>query len=138
MKKLFISCPMRGLSDEVIKKVREKMHKLAEIYFDQELEVINSHIPPAYDLPESTNRRIWCLGRSIQMMADADYFIGIGYGFRHLYPGCDMEDNVAYAYNISSIRVDLNDLHIPELDEAIKVARDSMYSKSVESTTALL
>lgn len=40
MKKLFISCPMKGRTEENIKKSMDKMHKLAEIMFEQELEVI--------------------------------------------------------------------------------------------------
>lgn len=122
MKKLFISCPMRGLSDEVIKKTREKMHKLAEIYFDQELEVINNFIPPAYDLPESTNKSVWCLGRSIQMMADADYFIGY-FGDADVFPGCNCEEEIARRYDIPMIVLGCDELHIKEIGDAIQLAR---------------
>ena len=44
MKKLFISCPMKGRTEENIRKSMEKMHKIAEIIFDQELEVIPTYI----------------------------------------------------------------------------------------------
>lgn len=34
LKKLFISCPMHGRTKEAIEKSMDKMHKIAEIYFD--------------------------------------------------------------------------------------------------------
>ena len=44
MKKLFISCPMKGRTNENIEISIEKMHKMAEIIFDQPLEVIDSFL----------------------------------------------------------------------------------------------
>ena len=44
MKKLFISCPMKGRTEEDIRKSIHRMHKMAEAAFDQELEVIPSYI----------------------------------------------------------------------------------------------
>lgn len=66
MKKLFISCPMKGRTEESIKRSMEKMHKLAEIIFDQELEVIPTYIED--NPPENTNQAIWYLGKSIQLL----------------------------------------------------------------------
>lgn len=43
-KKLFISCPMKGRTEEDIRHDMNRMHKMAEIVFDQELEVIPSYI----------------------------------------------------------------------------------------------
>lgn len=47
MKKLFISCPMKGRTEENIRKSMEKMHKIAEAVFEQELEVIPLHRRPS-------------------------------------------------------------------------------------------
>lgn len=44
MKKLFISCPMKGRTEENISKSMDQMHKIAEIIFDQELEAIPTYI----------------------------------------------------------------------------------------------
>ena len=44
MKKLFISCPMKGRTEENIRKSMEKMHKAAEAVFEEEFEVIPSYI----------------------------------------------------------------------------------------------
>lgn len=96
-KKLFISCPMKGRTEENIKKSMEKMHKIAEVIFDQELEVIPSYIE--HNPPAGNNQAIWYLGESIKKMAEADYFIGIQYcGGR--WSGCYIESEVAYQYDI--------------------------------------
>lgn len=121
MKKLFISCPMKGRTEENIKKSIDKMHKIAEIVFDQELEVIDTYIEDTP--PENVNVPIWYLGKSIQMMAEADYFIGIDYYPNDLiaksYYGCDIERNVANSYKIPLYLIDkpgklMPDIAIPE------------------------
>ena len=111
MKKLFISCPMRGLTDEMIKANREKMHKIAEIVFDQELEVIPSYI--SQDPPEGAMAPMWYLGRSIQLMSEADYYIGVNmpYGYSN---GCVIENNVAVTYGLQRYLVDSSILNLPK------------------------
>lgn len=100
MKKLFISCPMAGRTEENIRKSIDRMHKIAEAVFDEELEVIESYIPDR--APDTKHDRIWYLGESIKMMADADYFIGIvGYQFN----GCSFERSVAEQYGIKGYTV---------------------------------
>ena len=47
MKKLFISCPMKGRTEENIRKSMEKMHKIAEEIFEQELQ----EIAVRYEIP---------------------------------------------------------------------------------------
>lgn len=102
MKKLFISCPMKDRTEENIRNSMERMHKMAEAYFGQELEVIPSYIPDR--APDSVNRRIWYLGESIKMMAEADYFIGVNY--TDAFPGCYAENEVARLYDIPKFFVD--------------------------------
>lgn len=97
-KKLFISCPMKGRTEDAIRHDMDRLHKMAEIVFDQELEVIPTyieHVPP-----ETRNKAIWCLGESVKKMSDADYFIGVtdAYGVR----GCRVEAEVARVYEIPS------------------------------------
>lgn len=106
MKKLFISCPMKGRTEENIRKSMEKMHKIAEIMFDQELEVIPSYIED--NPPDTRDQRIWYLGESIKMMADADYYIGVEWPDE--FPGCAVENRVADAYNIPRTFVRIYDL----------------------------
>ena len=111
-KKLFISCPMRGRTEEAIRHDMDRMHKLAEIVFDQELEVIPTYIEDD-DIPETGNKAIWCLGESIKKMSEADYFIGVrwGEGAR----GCRVENEVTAAYNIPSTFVDADEF-MPEVN----------------------
>ena len=111
MKKLFISCPMNGLTDEMIKANREKMHKIAEIVFDQELEVIPSYI--SQDPPEGAMAPMWYLGRSIQMMSEADYYIGVNmpYGYSN---GCVIENDVAVTYGLQRHLVVSSILNLPK------------------------
>ena len=94
-KKLYISCPMKGRTEEAIRHDMDRMHKMAEIVFDQELEVIPTYVK--HDPPETGNKAIYCLGESIKNMSEADYFIGThADGFS----GCDVEGHVARAYGI--------------------------------------
>lgn len=96
MKKLFVSCPMKGRTEEDIRKSIHRMHKMAEAAFDQELELIPSYIEHN---PPSTNRvAIWYLGQAISLMADADYFVGIEW--EDDFNGCNIEKDVAGAYGI--------------------------------------
>lgn len=106
MKKLFISCPIKGRTEENIRKSMEAMRKIAEIVFDQELEVISSYIE--HDPPENVNEALWYLGESIKKMSEADYFIGIEYDDR--FPGCITETVVARRYGIPRYFVEVNDL----------------------------
>ena len=104
MKKLFISCPMRGRTEENIRTSMKRMHKMAEAYFDQELEVIPTYIPDR--APDTAkNRGIWYLGESIKLMAEADYFVGIQYS--EVFAGCHIEHEVARSYQIPYFQVEL-------------------------------
>lgn len=114
MKKLFISCPMKGRTEENIKNSMARMHKIAELVFDQELEVIDTYIPDS--APEGVNRGVWYLGESIKRMAEADYFIGIGYS--DAFKGCSIELDVANRYGLRVTNVDLDST----MPDAAKIA----------------
>lgn len=103
MKKLFISCPMRGRTEENIKYSMARMHKIAELMFDEDLEVIPTYLE--YSAPEGVNPSVWCLGEAIKRMSEADFFIGIGYS--GVFHGCDIEYAVAKAYGIPYFLVDI-------------------------------
>lgn len=124
MKKLFISCPMKCRTEENIKKSMEKMHKIAEIVFDQELEVIPTYIED--NPPENGKQGIWYLGKSIQMMAEADYFIGIEYC--DFYKGCTAEREVARIYGIRSTYVNTYEL-MPDAVEVIRAEEEKRWAK---------
>lgn len=112
MKKLFISCPMKGRTEENIKKSMEQMHKIAEIMFDQKLEVIPTYIEDAP--PKDSHEAVWYLGKSIQLMAEADFFVGVSYC--EFFSGCMVENKVARQYGVKSIFLDLYELMPDALD----------------------
>jgi hypothetical protein len=54
MEKLFISCPMRARTAEQIHATMDRMHKIAEAIFGEELEVIPTYFegtPPVLKMP---------------------------------------------------------------------------------------
>lgn len=116
MKKLFVSCPMKGRTEENIKNSIEKMHKIAEIVFEENLELIDSYIPK---VPTTGNEGVWMLGRSIQMLAEADYFIGID-SYSAMFSGCMIEGEVARKYGIRSVYVRMADL----MPDAVELERE--------------
>lgn len=98
MKKLFISQPMRGLTDEEILTAREEIRIKAEKKIGEPVELIPSffegfkpegNIPVAY------------LGKSISKLAEADvaYFGGDWRNAR----GCKIEHEIAKEYGIDRI-----------------------------------
>lgn len=105
MKKLFISCPMRGRTKEEIDSTFKKMHRIAEAVFGEELEVIPTYIED--NAPKCNREGVWYLGKSIEMMAQADFFIGITGKYAWQFDGCNVEGNVAFCYKIPSYTVDV-------------------------------
>lgn len=106
MKKLFISVPMKGRTEENIRKSMRKMHKIAQVVWEQELEVIPTYIEDKP--PENTKTELWYLGKSIQLLAEADYFIGID--FTNIFHGCDIESDTAFYYGIPRFLVPVKDV----------------------------
>jgi hypothetical protein len=98
MKKLFISQPMRGKTDEEILAVREQAVASAERELGEKVEVIDSFFQ---NTPNNPNTSLWCLGRSLQLMADADvvYFAKDWEKYR----GCRIENECAIEYGIELV-----------------------------------
>lgn len=102
MKKLFVSMPMRDRDTENIAKSMIKLHKIAEVMVGEDLQLIHSYIPNK--APAGVNESIWCLGESIKMMAEADYFACVRPHYE--YTGCRVESMVARTYGIPEIIID--------------------------------
>lgn len=96
--KLFISCPMKGRTEENIKKSFEVMKRTAEAYIGETLEVVNPYEPKTF---ESDADRIRSLSDSIRLMAEADYFITFENYFD--YRGCSVENQVAALYGLKRV-----------------------------------
>lgn len=101
MKKLFVSVPMKGRTEEEIRKTIDKMKKVAEIFEGEELELIDSYIED--NPPKDKNQAIWFLGESLKKLAQADVFIGISETWA--WSGCQIERETAERYGIKSYSV---------------------------------
>lgn len=98
MKKLFVSVPMKGRTEEEIKASIQKMKKIAEIYEGEELELIDSYIED--NPPKDSKEAVWYLGESLKKLAQADVFIGIDEAYD--WNGCYIERDAAQRYGIKT------------------------------------
>lgn len=99
MKKLFISLPMAGKSEEEIRKQMAEYKENAEYLMGEELELIDTFIT---SVPDGVNNiGVWCVGASIIAMSEADV-VYFGRGWRNA-RGCIVEYEVAYRYKILRI-----------------------------------
>lgn len=101
MKKLFISQPMKGKTDEEILKEREKAIASAKRNFveDDEIEVIDSFFQSA----PADARPLWFLGKSLELLSTADiaYFAKGWENAR----GCRIENTCAIEYGIDVTKI---------------------------------
>ena len=97
MKKLFISQPMRGKSDEEILAERKKAIELAQEMIGEPVEVIDSFFQEA----PADAKPLWFLGKSLELLAGADiaYFAKGWQDAR----GCKIENTCAIEYGIPVI-----------------------------------
>ena len=97
MKRLFISQPMRGKTNEEILAVRQKAIESAERNFGEKFEVIDSFFQ---DAPVDA-RPLWFLGKSLELLSTADvaYFAKGWEDAR----GCRIENTCAVEYGIDVI-----------------------------------
>lgn len=105
MEKLFISCPIRGRTEEQIRNSMDQMHKIAEAIFDEKFEVIDTLI--ADNAPACNRKQLWYLGKSIEMLSQADAFIGV-YDDQKGFDGCIVENYTAKLYGIPQYLVNLS------------------------------
>ena len=97
MKKLFISQPMRGKTDEEILAERKKAIESAERNLGEPVEVIDSFFQNA----PADARPLWFLGKSLELLSPADiaYFAKGWEDAR----GCRIENQCAIEYGIEVI-----------------------------------
>lgn len=97
MKRLFISQPMKGKTDEEILEVRKKAIKSAEEKLGEPVEVIDSFFQHA----PAGARPLWFLGKSIELLSTADV-VYFAKGWEN-YRGCKIENTCAIEYGIDVI-----------------------------------
>lgn len=93
-RKVFISIPMRG---RTVEEIKADMEKIFSKFCDPERdELIDTVIEE--DTSGIMRPNVWMLGRSIQLLANANYVIfGPGYSGA---PGCMTEGLIALLYHI--------------------------------------
>lgn len=98
MKKLFISHPTNGRTDEEIKAERAEIVNHVTKLFG-ELEVIDSFIEE--NAPGNANAGLWYIGKSLELLSVADcaYFAE---GWQN-YRGCKIEHECAMQYGIDIV-----------------------------------
>lgn len=98
MKKLFISQPMRGKTNEEILNARERAVKAVEHFLGEKVEVIDTFFKDA----PAESKPLWYLGESIKLLADADvaYFTE-GWEYAR---GCRIEHTCALDYGIELVQ----------------------------------
>lgn len=101
MKKLFVSVPMEGRTEEEIKTSIQKMKKITEIYEGEELELIDSYIED--NPPKDSKEAVWYRGESLKKLAQADVFIGINDAWD--WNECYIENDVASRYGIKNYHI---------------------------------
>lgn len=97
MKKLFISQPMKGKTNEEIFAVRQKAIESAERHLGEKVDVIDSFF---MDAPVEA-KPLWFLGKSLELLSAADvaYFAPGWENAR----GCKIENTCAIEYGITVI-----------------------------------
>ena len=97
MKKLFISQPMRGKTDEEILAVRSDAIQAAKDSVGEDVEIIESFFQNA----PAEARPLWFLGKSLELLATSDiaYFARGWEDAR----GCRVEHTCAVEYGIPTI-----------------------------------
>lgn len=127
MKKLFVSMPMKGRTEEEIKKSIQKMKKIAEIYEGEELELIDSYIED--NPPKNNNEAVWYLGESLKKLAQADVFIGIAENYD--WSGCYIERETAERYGVKMHTIFAEDI-INNYDKYVEEASGRITASSLE------
>lgn len=103
--KIFISQPMHGISDNHVERLRGNATRtMKEMFPNEHIEVLDQfHIPDV--IPSGVKYdRVFRLGRSIQIMAEADLIVFIGPCV--IAKGCSIEYFIAQLYGIPCVYLD--------------------------------
>lgn len=97
MRRLFVSQPMRGKTQEEIIERRNKAVEELQLRLNEEFEVVDSYFTE--DEPKDVKSSgVYWLGKSLELLSECDLalFIGDWYDYR----GCQIEHQVCENYGI--------------------------------------
>ena len=103
MKRLFISQPMRGKTDEEILAVRQRAIESAERELGEKVEVIDSFFQNA----PAEAKPLWYLAKSLELLSTADV-VYFAEGWENA-RGCRIENTCAIEYGIGLVIEDYRD-----------------------------
>ena len=136
MKKLFVICPVEGRTLENIKKSMQKLHKIAEAVFEEELEVINSdfrEIP----VPDSVKSLVtYDMGINLIDLSKADYCIYVPAWLIPIAKKLDSDNidllHIAVRYNEHIKKFEVGDLSLIVMDDFVEyVGEDKQCNRNI-------
>ena len=102
MRRLFVSQPMRGKTQEEIIEQRDKAVKKLSLIFNEEFEVVDSYFTE--DEPKNVkNSGVYWLGKSLELLSKCDLALFIDDWWE--YRGCRIEQEVCRTYGIERIGI---------------------------------
>ena len=107
-KKVFISLPMSGKKEREILEDRKKIleHMTHFAIYEDNIEVINTYIKD--EPPEDSNVRLWYLGKTVELLAQADIVVFAKDWAKAR--GCRVERECAKIYHVPTIVIDDNNM----------------------------
>lgn len=106
-KKVFISLPMSGKREREINECKQQIleHLAHFAIYEDEIDVIDTYITD--DPPEGSNVRLWYLGKTIELLAQADIVVFAKDWEKAR--GCRIERKCAKIYHVPAIIINDND-----------------------------
>lgn len=102
MRRLFVSQPMRGKTQDEIIEARDKAVKKLSLILDEEFEVVDSYFTE--DEPKDVkNSGMYWLGKSLELLSKCDLALFIGDWWE--YRGCRIEREVGRTYGIEMLEI---------------------------------
>jgi hypothetical protein len=114
MKKLYVNCPVKYRKEKDIMTSIEKMHKMAEIEFDQKLELI---LPPL-EIPSGEKADLDYLSNCIEKIKEADFCVTFHNRATRLYPENWIINTVIRDYNIPAVWVESKRI-MPDVEDIV-------------------
>lgn len=110
--KVFVSLPMAGMTVEEIRARQRMIFDKYKIAGWELIDTVITELPERLEDDGSVPSRLWCLGRSIQMLGGADFVI-FDKGWRKT-NGCRAEHLICDMYKIPYIYDDKEDYNESE------------------------
>lgn len=105
MRRLFVSQPMRGKTEDEIIEARDKAVKKLSLILDEEFEVVDSYFTE--DEPKDVkNSGVYWLGKSLELLSKCDLVLFIGDWMS--YRGCVVEYDACINYGIEIWKIEEN------------------------------